>query len=1003
MNNRLTTSTSVFSNSATRRRQLADILERYLVDLEQGIAQDQESLLAAHPELADELRPYLDNVRLLHNATHDIRSSRNSAKETETPPEPGTRQIGEYRIVREIGRGGMGIVYEAHQKSLNRQVALKILPFAAVLDQRQIARFRNEAQAAAQLHHPHIVPVFAVGQEQGVYYYAMQLIDGQSLEQVIAQLREDTDARGQRSTKADRLAQSTKCMPSEPAKTFASHPSLRQGDFYNSAAKLGKQAAQALQHAHEYGIVHRDVKPSNLLIDERGQLWVTDFGLARIQNDNGVTLTGDVVGTLRYMSPEQAGGRTELVDSRTDVYSLGVTLYELLTQMPAHNGEDRQTLMRQVINEEPIPPRKLNPAIPADLETIVMAAMAKSREERYASAQALAEDLDRFLTGKPTLARRPTLIDRAAKWARRHRPLVAVAACAMVVVSLVSAVGLALLVKEQARTSAALVESEKSSKEASANFQRAEEHFKQAREAVDQFGMGLAERLLEIPGAESLRHDVLFNALKYYREFLAHAGDDAELRQEIAVAHFKSADIATKLGLSSDAITEYKTAQKLLKELASAKSASDETRAKLATTHNNLGLLLAARGDVAQARSEYEAAIDIQKRLIDSDPKSTALAGQLAESEGNLGMLFDQVGDSQQAEKALRSAVNALQCAADAAPNATQSARDLAIAYNNLSFVLRNRNLKQAEQAAQEAIGILNRLVREYPNRVQFQDDLALCSNNLAALENQQERWSEAIPWHQKAIELEERLTRLAPAVVRYRSDLATSLNNLGVAYCRSGRASEADVPFGRARDLLTTLADDYTDEPAYRSSLAALLNNQALALAAAGRLEAALAIYPEAIEKQRTAWQNRPEMSTMREVLSKLYYNYGQSLWAVGRFSDALDAALARREVWKASGDRLLGVAAEIAEMADRSRDKDKQAVTSEVQKKLNDEVVATLWQAHDRGWPSAVDLATDKRFAQFRTNDRFVALVNELKGQTADASAKARRQPNSPSSSSN
>ena len=296
---------------------MADILERYLVDLEQGIAQDQESLLAAHPELADELRPYLDNVRLLHDATHDIRTSRNSAKETESPPEPGTRQIGEYVIVREIGRGGMGIVYEAHQKSLNRQVALKILPFAAVLDQRQIARFRNEAQAAAQLHHPHIVPVFAVGQEQGVYYYAMQLIDGQSLEQVIAQLREDADARDQRSTKADGMAQSTKCIPSERAKFVSSQPSLRQGDFYNTAARLGKQAAQALQHAHEYGIVHRDVKPSNLLIDERGQLWVTDFGLARMQNDNGVTLTGDVVGTLRYMSPEQ-GCRTHRVGRRPD-------------------------------------------------------------------------------------------------------------------------------------------------------------------------------------------------------------------------------------------------------------------------------------------------------------------------------------------------------------------------------------------------------------------------------------------------------------------------------------------------------------------------------------------------------------------------------------------------------------------------------------------------------------------------------------------------------------
>ena len=190
--------------------------------------------------------------------------------------------------------------------------------------------------------------------------------------------------------------------------------------------------------------MHRDVKPSNLLIDGQGKLWVTDFGLARIQSDNGVTLTGDVVGTLRYMSPEQASG-SALVDARTDVYSLGVTLYELLTQSHAHPGDDRQSLLRQIVTDEPIAPRKINPAVPVDLETIVLGAMAKSRDERYASAQAMADDLERFLAGKPTLARRPTLVDRMGKWARRHRSLVAVAACAVVLLSIVSAAGMLLL------------------------------------------------------------------------------------------------------------------------------------------------------------------------------------------------------------------------------------------------------------------------------------------------------------------------------------------------------------------------------------------------------------------------------------------------------------------------------------------------------------------------------------------------------------------------------
>src|SRR3954453_21295799 len=453
------------------RRELADVLERYLADLECGVAPDQQALLAAHPNLADELLPYLESLRLLDGATRDLRSLNSLKSNLSDSKSTTARYIGEYRIVREIGRGGMGIVYEAHQKSLNRQVALKILPFAAVLDQRQIARFRNEAQAAAQLHHPHIVPVFAVGQEQGVYYYAMQYIDGQSLEQAITELRTNEIRRATNSTKGRGKANASTTTPHfRPAAALPYRKSIEHGDIFRTVARLGREAADALHHAHEHGIVHRDIIPSNLMIDGDGKLWVTDFGLARIQNDNGVTLTGDVVGTLRYMSPEQAGGST-LVDARTDVYSLGVTLYELLTQAQAHPSEDRQTLIRQIINEEPVAPRKINPAVPIDLETIVLGAMARSRDDRYISAQALADDLGRFLDGKPTLARRPSLADRLGKWARRHRSLVTLAGAALVLLSIVSAVGMVLLAREQTHTSAALAESEHNAQIAQKNFE----------------------------------------------------------------------------------------------------------------------------------------------------------------------------------------------------------------------------------------------------------------------------------------------------------------------------------------------------------------------------------------------------------------------------------------------------------------------------------------------------------------------------------------------------
>ncbi len=548
------------------RRELAEVLERYLADLECGVAPDQQALLAAHPDLADELLPYLESLRLLDGATRDLRGMKALRGDLANAESAGAKHIGEYRIVREIGRGGMGIVYEAHQKSLNRQVALKILPFAAVLDQRQIARFRNEAQAAAQLHHPHIVPVFAVGQEQGIYFYAMQYIDGRSLDQAISELSNGASRAGVNSTKTAGAANgSTTTMHDGVASALGDQRSTRTPDFFQTVARLGKEAADALQHAHENGIIHRDIKPSNLMIDGRGKLWVTDFGLARMQNDNGVTLTGDVVGTLRYMSPEQASGSV-VVDARTDVYSLGVTLYELLTQRFAHSADDRRTLLRQIVDDEPIAPRKINPAVPVDLETIVLGAMSKARDDRYATAQLFADDLRRFIEGMPTLARRPTLIDRAGKWARRHRPLVMVAACAVVLLMVVSAVGMVLLAREQAKTSAALQDVSRNAEIAQENFERAQRHFEQARAAVDEFGVRSSDRLSEFPGAEGVRRDMLLDTLKYYHQFAQDAGNDPNLRQETALAHFRSAVIAAKLGAVDDAIREYKAAQQLLQE-----------------------------------------------------------------------------------------------------------------------------------------------------------------------------------------------------------------------------------------------------------------------------------------------------------------------------------------------------------------------------------------------------------------------------------------------------
>src|SRR5207247_1650170 len=334
--------------------------------------------------------------------------------------------LGDYRILREVGRGGMGIVYEAEQISLGQRVALKVLPFAAALDPKQLQRFKNEAQAAAHLHHQHIVPVYGVGCERGVHYYAMQYIEGRTLAATIRELRQLAGlATAQPVDSAPPANTPAPTAATQPVAALGTERSTKDPAYLRAVAQLGVQAAEALEYAHSQGIIHRDIKPANLLVDAQSNLWIADFGLALCQGDAGLTLTGDVVGTLRYMSPEQAQGKRFLVDQRTDIYSLGATLYEMLTLEPAFSGSDRQEVLRQIAFDDPKPPRRMNKAIPAELETIVLKAMEKNPADRYATAQELADDLERFLKDEPIRAKRPTLWQRAGKWARRHRPVVA--------------------------------------------------------------------------------------------------------------------------------------------------------------------------------------------------------------------------------------------------------------------------------------------------------------------------------------------------------------------------------------------------------------------------------------------------------------------------------------------------------------------------------------------------------------------------------------------------
>jgi serine/threonine protein kinase/WD40 repeat protein len=452
------------TDSSNDRNPVELLAEEFIARKRRGEKPSLSEYTEKYPNLAADIRALFPALVLMEDLAE--------ASPDSTGPHAGSvsapAQLGDYRILREVGRGGMGVVYEAEQQSLGRRVALKVLPPHALNDAQQVLRFEREARAAARLHHTNIVTVYGVGSHDGTHYYVMQFIQGLGLDGVLEELRRRRAGRdmhpaapgprppvrqvahslvtshfdgaggladGQREPAGSTAAggASDSSVPRLPDGSDLSGVSDSDARYWRSVARIGMQVAGALEYAHGQGILHRDIKPSNLLMDMKGTVWMTDFGLAKGHDAESLTNTGDIVGTIRYMAPERFQGHS---DARCDVYSLGLTLYELLALRPAFLERDRAKLMQQVLHEEPPPLRKLNRAVPRDLETIVHKAMAKEPGRRYVRAAEFAEDLQRFLDDRPIRARRVGVPERSWRWCRRN-PVVASLAAAVMLVTVV--------------------------------------------------------------------------------------------------------------------------------------------------------------------------------------------------------------------------------------------------------------------------------------------------------------------------------------------------------------------------------------------------------------------------------------------------------------------------------------------------------------------------------------------------------------------------------------
>ncbi len=603
---------------------LDDLTEEFARRWREGEQPSIDEYAARYPQWADDIREMFPAI-LLMEQFKPRREEQPTAPSPQTA-EPIPERLGDYRLLRELGRGGMGVVYEAQHETLDRRVAIKVLPGHLFADEKLRARFRRESQAAARLHHTNIVPVFAVGEQDGLHYYVMQLIEGRNLE--LAPHRENVDKETRR--QGDKENKEDTAASNNADKAVSLSPCLPVSLSPQQVAHLGVQVADALAYAHGQGVLHRDVKPSNLLLDEQGTVWVTDFGVAKLVEEANLTASGDIVGTLRYMPPERFGGHS---DARGDVYSLGITLYELLAQRPAFPDTTPQHLIQLITQADPVPLRKLDPAIPTDLETIILKAAARDPADRYQTAAELSDDLRRFLDDRPIQARRSSAAEHAWRWCRRNRLVAGLTAAAVVLLLVTTVVSVAAYF----RTSSANTKTEAVNddlKKALGAEQEQREHAENISAAslvamnriYDRFAPnriivapslpsdGSTEEGIEIPPPQPIvspeAAQLLEQLLEFYEEVAREGSDHPRLQDQAAEADQRIGDIRQRLGQLEAAIAAYRQAVALYTRVP-ADSRGETIPVKLARTYNELGRALWALQLSDEARDAYSNALSV--------------------------------------------------------------------------------------------------------------------------------------------------------------------------------------------------------------------------------------------------------------------------------------------------------------------------------------------------------------------------------------------------------
>jgi serine/threonine-protein kinase len=791
-------------------------------------------------------------------------------------PPPQSR----YRVLRPHAAGGLGLVSVALDEELRREVALKEIRPEHAGHPESRARFLLEAEVTGGLEHPGVVPVYGLGcYPDGRPYYAMRFIRGESLRDAI---------QGYHKEKAD--------LP-------AGERGLRLRQL------LGRFVAvcNAVAYAHSRGVLHRDLKPANVMVGKYGETLVVDWGLAKVLaggaeqtegalrpargGDPTATQPGAALGTPAYMPPEQAAGRPDLLGARSDVYSLGATLYTLLTGRPPLTELDAAEVLRRVQRGDFPRPREVSPDVPAALEAVCLKALALRPEGRYASAQELAGDVERWLADEPVSAYREPLPARLARWSRRHRASVLSAAAALAVLALSLGVLAAVLSSHNRALAAANGREREARGRESEAKDKARANFRLARQAVKDYcvAVTLSPRLKEADLTD-LRKELLTTAARFHAKFKEQEGDDPDVRRERAYAYFELAYIAKETGAAEEALGHYQRSLALWVPLVEAHPDNRDYRRGLAATYNDAASLYASLGRAAEAEDANRKALTLYQELADAAPEDAAAQVALGRSSHNLGLWFAERGRWKEAEDHYGKALALFQALADADAGNAPALRGLAATRHSLGYLYFHTGRREkAGESYQQALAARERLSQDHPGQPRFLEDLGWSYLNLGQWYRAAGRTRDAEGAYKRVLEVWQKLADGHPSVPQYQFQQAGALSELGLLYQAGGRTQEALGAYRRALDIQEQLANRYPANVQYAVSLGGSYCNMGLRLAQNGEAEAALEWFDKAQAKLEEVRRRDRTNARAAAFLRNTHWNRGFALSELRRDAVAL------------------------------------------------------------------------------------------------------------------